>query len=119
MVVLKLPSASPEVHPVPVPGWIIIQLCTPIKANLKFNKNKALQIPKVDDIWVCGRRAAGFAVILRKLQQIREANRGFMYNSPSNIFIFAEGNCMPRFDAINKISSGISLINSCRIPGSH
>ena len=28
MVVLKLLSASPEVYPTPVPGWIIIQLCT-------------------------------------------------------------------------------------------
>jgi len=69
-VVLKLPSASPEVRPAPILGWTIVQVCTPNKANLKFNENKALQIPTVDEIWVCDRRAAGFAVILRKLQQI-------------------------------------------------
>ena len=40
MVVLKLLSASPEVYPTPVPGWIIVQLCTPNKANLKFRNRK-------------------------------------------------------------------------------
>jgi len=69
-VVLKLPSASPEVRPVPVLGWTIVQFHNPNKANLKFNENKALQSPTVDEIWVCDRRVAGFAIILRKLQQI-------------------------------------------------
>ena len=119
MVVLKLLSASPEVYPTPVPGWIIIQLCTPNKANLKFRKNKTLEIPEVNEGWICSRRATGFTVLLKKLQHIRETNKGFLYNSPSNIYIFAEGNCTPRYDAINKISAGISLITSCRIPGSH
>jgi len=42
-----------------------------------------------------------------------------MYSAPANMFIYADGHCMPRFDAINKISSGISLINSCRVTGSN
>jgi len=42
-----------------------------------------------------------------------------MYNSPGYMFIYADANCMPRFDVINKISSGISLINSCQVAGSH
>ena len=119
MVVLKLLSASPEVYPTPVPGWIIIQLCTPNKANLKFRKNKTLEIPEVNKGWICCRRATGFTVLLKKLQHIHETNKGFLYNSPSNIYIFAEGNCTPRYDTINKISAGISLVTSCRIPGSH
>jgi len=64
MVVLKLLSTSPEVYPVPEPGWIIVQLCTPNKANIKFNKNKALPIPTINETWICDRRAAGFAVII-------------------------------------------------------
>ena len=119
MVVLKLLSASPEVYPTPVPGWIIVQLCTPNKANLKFRKNKTLEIPKVNEGRICCRRATRFTVLLKKLQHIRKTNKGFLYNSPCNIYIFAEGNCTPRYDAINKISAGISLITSCRIPGSH
>ena len=119
MVVLKLLSASLEVNPVPVPGWVIAQLCTLNKANIKFNKNKVPQSPTVNELWVCDQRVASFVVILKKLQHIRETNKGFLYNSPSNIFIFAEGNCSPTYDAINMISADISLITSCRVPGSH
>jgi len=81
MVVLKLLSASPKVYPTPVPGWIIVQLCTPNKANLKFRKNKVLPLPEVNEGWICCRRAAGFTVLLKKLQHIRESNKGFLYNS--------------------------------------
>jgi len=42
MVVLKLLSASPEVHPIPVPGWVMVQLYTINKVNIKFSKNKVL-----------------------------------------------------------------------------
>ena len=99
----------------PVPRWLIIQLFTPNRANMKFKQGKNPQCPEVHELWICHRRAAGFAVLLRKLSHIRETNKGFLYNSPSNMFIFAEGNCTPRYDAINKISAGISLISSCRI----
>jgi len=81
-------------------------------------ESKQLQLPEVNPVWVCDWRAAGFAVLLRKLQQIRQTHKDFLYNSPSNIFIYAEGNCSPRSDAINKISSGIGLITSCRVPES-
>ena len=80
---------------------------------------KSLSIPEVTPEWVCYRRALGFSVLIKKLQQVRKSERGYMYNAPTNMFIYADGNCMPRFDAINKISSGISLINSCRMAGSH
>ena len=119
MVVLKLLSASPEVYPTPVPGWIIVRLCTPNKVNLKFRKNKVLASPEIDEGWIYCRSATRFTVLLKKLQHIRGTNKGFLYNSPSNIYIFTEGNCTPRYDALNKISAGISLITSCRIPGSH
>ena len=42
MVVLKFLTASPEVHPVLATSWLIVQLCTPNKANLKIGKNKQL-----------------------------------------------------------------------------
>ena len=100
-------------------GWFFVQLCTANKADIKFGKMKSLSIPKVTPEWVCCRRALGFSVLTTKLQQVRESKRGYMYNAPANMFIYADGNCMPRFDAINKISSGISLINSCRMAGSH
>ena len=118
MVVLKLISASPEIYPSPQPGWVLIQLCTPNKANIAVKANNHVRYPELNDLWVSHRRAEGFAVLLRKLTQIREKNQGFMYNSPTNMFINAEGNCVPRFDAINKISAGISRINACRVPGS-
>jgi len=80
---------------------------------------KSPAIPDVTPAWVCYRRALGFSVLLKKLQQIRGSERGYMYNSPTYMFIYADGSCTPRFDVINKISSGISLINSCRVAGSH
>jgi len=118
-VVLKFLTASPEVRPIPTLSWIIIQLCTPNKVNSKFGEYKRPQLPEVNPAWVCDQRAVGFAALLRKLQQIRETNKGFQYNSPNNIFIYVEGSCNLRFDAINKISSGIRLISSCRAPRSH
>jgi len=80
---------------------------------------KSLSIPDVTPEWVCYGRALGFLVLIKKLQQILESGRGFMHNAPSNMFIYAYGSCAPRNNAIHKISSGISLINSCRITGSH
>ena len=80
---------------------------------------KSPAVPNVTPAWVCYRRALGFSILLKKLQQIRGSERGYMYNSPAYMFIYADGSCMPRFDVINKISSDISLINSCRIAGSH
>jgi len=119
MVVLKFLSANPEMLPTLASSWLFVQLCTPNKANLKFGKNKSLQPPTVDPNWVYDRRPAGFAVLLRKLQHIQETNKGFLYDSPGYIFIYAEGNCCPKFDAVNKSSAGISLITSYRVPSSH
>ena len=118
MVVLKLISVSPEIYPSPQTGWVLIQLCTPNKANIAVKASNQVRLPDINDLWISHRRAEGFAVLLKKLTQIRERNQGFMYNSPTNMFIYAEGNCVPRFDAINKISAGISRINACRVPGS-
>jgi hypothetical protein len=118
-VVLKFLMASPEVAPTPALGWMVVQLCTPNKANIKVGKEKTVQtVPEVIPEWISTRRGDGFGVIFKRLQQIRENNKGFMYNAPNNILIYADGNCQPRYDAINKISSAISLINSCRVPGS-
>jgi len=80
---------------------------------------KSLSIPDVTPEWVCYKRALGFSVLIKKLQQVLGSGRGFMYNAPSNMFIYADGSCAPRYDAINKLSSGINLINACRITGSH
>jgi len=82
IVVSKLLSASPEVYPTPVPRWIIVQLCTPNKVNLKFRKNKALESPEVNEGWVCSRRATEFTVLLKKLQHIRETNKRFPVQFP-------------------------------------
>ena len=119
LIVLKIISCGPELRPIVAPGWYFIQLCTANKANIRFGKMKHLAVPNVTPEWVCYRRALGFSVLLKKLQQVREAERGYMYSAPSYMFVYADGNCMPRYDAINKLSSGISLINSCRIAGSH
>ena len=100
-------------------GWYFVQLCTANKVNIRFEKMKSLSITEVTPEWVCYRRALGFSVLIKKLQQVLGSRRGYMYNAPSYMFIYADGNCISRFDAINKISSGISLINSCCITGSH
>jgi len=119
LVVLKIISCGPELRPLVAPGWFFVQLCTANKANIRFGKMKSPSIPEVTPEWVCYRRALRFSVLIKKLQQVRESERGYMYNAPANMFINADGTCIPRFDAINKISSGISLINSCRMAGSH
>jgi len=119
MVVLKFLTAIPKVHLVLALSWIIVQLCTQNKENLKFRKNEQLQLPEVNPGRVCDRRATGFAIRSRKLQKIWETNKGFLYNSRSNIFIYVEGNCSLGFNAINNISSAIRPTSSCRVPGSH
>ena len=118
MVVMKFITVSPEIYPTPHSRWALIQLCTPNKANISIKTTKTIPCPEITEVWICQKRAEGFAVLFNKLTHIRKKNQGFMYNSPSNMFIYAEGNCTPRFDAINKISAGISRINSCRVPGS-
>ena len=80
---------------------------------------KSLSILEVTHEWLCYRRALGFSVLVKKLQQVLGSGRGYMYNAPSYMFIYADGSCIPKFDTINKINSGISLINSCRVTGSH
>ena len=50
MVFHKLLSASPEMHPVPVLGWIVVQLCTVNRANIMFKKKKVLQPPTVNEL---------------------------------------------------------------------
>jgi len=117
LIVLKIISCGQELRPLIAPGLFFVQLCTANKANIRFGKMKSLSIPEVTPEWVCYRRALGFSVLIKKLQQLRESERGYMYNAPAHMFIYADGNCMLRFDAINKISSGISLISSCRVTG--
>jgi len=119
LIVLKIISCGPKLRSLAAPGAFFIQLWTANKANIKFGKMKSLSILELTLEWVCYGRALGFSVLVKKLQQVREFERGYMYNAPANIFIYANGNCMPRFGAINKISSGIRFINSCRMTGSN
>jgi len=119
LIVLKIISCGPEARPIVTPGWYFIQLCTANKENIRFGKMKSLSIPDITPEWVCYRQALGFSVLIKKLQQILESGRGFMCNALSNMFIYADGSCAPRYDAINKLSSSINLINSCQITGSH
>jgi len=119
LIVLRIISCRRKLRPIVAPGWYFVQLCTANKANIRFGKMKSLSIPDVTTEWVCYRRALGFSVLIKKLQQILSSRRGFMYNAPSNMFIYADGSYAPRYDAVNKLSSGISLINSGRIIGSH
>jgi len=119
LIVLKIISYGPELWPIVAPGWHFVQLCTANKANIRFGKMKSLSIPDVTPEWVCYKRALGFSVLIKKLQQVLGSGRGFMYNAPSNMFIYADGSYTPRYDAINKLSSGIRLINARRITASH
>ena len=80
---------------------------------------KSPAIPDVTPAWIYYRRALGFSVLLKKLKQIQGSERGYMYNSPAYMYIYADDSCTPRFDVINKIGYGISLINSCRVAASH
>jgi len=119
LIVLKIISCGPELRPLVAPGWYFVQMCTANKANIRFGMMKHLSIPNVTPKWVCYCRALGFLVLLKKLQQVLSTGRGYIYNAPSYMFFYADGSCRTRYDAINKISSGISLINSCRIARSH
>ena len=82
LIVLKIISCGPELRPLVAPGWYFIQLCTANKANIKIGKMKSLSIPEVTPEWVCYRRALGFSVLIKKLQQVLGSGRGYMYNVP-------------------------------------
>jgi len=51
---------------------------------------KSLSIPEVTPEWVCYRRALGFSVLVKKLQQVWKSERGCMYNAPANMLIYAD-----------------------------
>jgi len=71
MVVLKLLSASPEVHPIPIPGWIIFQLAPQTKPTLSSIRIRSFILQQLMNHGF----VTDFSVILKKLQHIQEPTK--------------------------------------------